>query len=298
MREIQPLLRVGVRQQDAKIVAREARQHGAARQIVVEHSGEAHDDLVASAASESVIDELQIIEVEIDDLVRVVIGFEAFPCFVHLCLEARSVHQPGHGVERLFDHVFDLAHDVRHEPPVCRRERLVADATEQREHTFDIALLVHDGTEQRLVTQVGDRLSALDRGNLEDGGRPLALEPGQHLIDQVAIQHPAIDVFPARMGRTDANALRGHQQDAVGDAEEAAALADELRQARVAARLTVDLLVDLVDELEFFLHVPGLGASVLQLVVDAQALGDDRHSRFEDVPEEARIEPGRLTGIA
>ena len=51
------------------------------------------------------------------------------------------------------------------------------------------------------------------------------------------------------MGRAYANALRRHQEHAIGDSEEAAALADELLEARVAARLTVDLLVDLVNQL-------------------------------------------------
>ncbi len=72
----------------------------------------------------------------------------------------------------------------------------------------------------------------------------------------------------------------------------------ELREAGVAARLAVDLLIYLVDQLEFFFHIPAVLARVPQLPIDADAFADNRHRRLEYVGQKARIEPGRLAGIS
>ena len=71
--EFQPLVRVGMRQQDAEVIAGKPRQHGAAGQISIEQTGESHYDFVTGPAPERVVDELQIVQVEVDDLVRVII---------------------------------------------------------------------------------------------------------------------------------------------------------------------------------------------------------------------------------
>ena len=202
---------------------------------------------------------------------------------MHLRLETDAVHQSRHRIEGLLDDVLDFTHDVRHETPVRSVEGLVVYATEQREHTLDVAMLIRNGTEQGLVPLVGRRFAALDRGNLEYHGLPLAFQPRQHVVDQVAIERLAFDVLPAGVGRTDANSFRRHQQHAVGNTEEAPALAYELRKAGVTARLAVNLLVDFVDQLEFFFHILAVLTGVLQLEIDAEAFADHRHRRREYV---------------
>ncbi len=158
-------------------------------------------------------------------------------------------------------------------------ERPAVHPAEQCKHALDVTLLVRDGTEQGLVTLVGDALAAVDRRNLEHHGCPLALQLGQQVVDQVAIHRLAIDVLPARVGRADTYAFGRHQQYTVANAQESAALPDELRQAGVTARLAVDLLVDLVHQLEFFLDVLAVCDSLLQAVIDPQRFCNDRHGR-------------------
>ena len=82
VRELDATIRVRMRQEDAEVVACEPRQHGTARQILLEQSRKTHYDFVAGLAAERVVDELQIIEIKVDQLVRVVIGFQVLPGFV------------------------------------------------------------------------------------------------------------------------------------------------------------------------------------------------------------------------
>ncbi len=159
-----------MRQQDAEVVTGKPRQYATSRQVLIEQSGESHDDLVTGPAPEGIVDELQIIEIKINNLVRVVFCFQAFPRFVHLGLESRPIHQPCHRVERLFDDILDLAHDMRHETPMRCIEGFLAYATEQRQHALYIALLIRDRAEQGLVALVSGRFAALECRDLEHDG--------------------------------------------------------------------------------------------------------------------------------
>ena len=76
----------------------------------------------------------------------------------------------------------------------------------------------------------------------------MALQLRQHMFEQVSIQDLAVDVFPAGMRCTHANAFTWNQQYAVGNAEEPAALANELGKPRMAARHAMNFLVNLVDQ--------------------------------------------------
>ena len=105
----------------------------------------------------------------------------------------------------------------------------------------------------------------------------LPFELRQQLLDEIPVEHLAINVFPARMRCADANAFRRDQQHAVIDTEKATALPDELCEARVTRLGAVNFLIDFVDELELFLDL-------------ARALGG-----FESSRPTRRLSPIRST---
>ena len=92
-------------------------------------------------------------------------------------------------------------------------------------------------------------------------------------------------------------ALTRIQQHAVGDAEEASALADQLREARVAARRAVDFLVDLVDQGELFFDVVPARLGQLQLATNHETLANHLDGRPEDLGQHARVERRGLAGV-
>ena len=297
LRKPESRVSVGMRQQHAKVITGQARQHAALRQVFLEQARETHDDGVAGLAAERVVDELQIVEVKVDQLVRVVGGRECLVRLVQLVFEAGPIHESGHRIERALDNVFDLAHDVGHEAPFARREFAKIDATELRQDAFHIALAVQQGTQQGLVAVRRRIIGSLDGRDLEHHWLTLAFQFRQQLLHQVTIQNLAIDRLPARMRRTDADPLRGNQQYAVIDAEKAAALADQLGKTRVACLDAVNPLVNLVDEVELPAHVVDFLPCGQELLAREQALTNHFDGRFENGLQEARVKRRRLARV-
>ena len=69
--ELQRGLLVGVRQQDAEVVAGQPRYDSAARQILFKQSCESDDNLVTRVTPEGVVHQLQVIQVQVNQLMRI-----------------------------------------------------------------------------------------------------------------------------------------------------------------------------------------------------------------------------------
>ena len=99
------------------------------------------------------------------------------------------------------------------------------------------------------------------------------------------------------MCRADTNSLRRNQENAVLDAQEAAALTNQLRETRMPGFRAVDLIVYFVNELQFFLDLGRAGLYLMQPGAEQQALADHFYRGLENGPEQAGVLRCRLSGV-
>ena len=184
-------------QQQAKIIARQSRQNATLGQVLFKQSCETQDDFVPGFAADTVIDELQVVEIEVDNLVGVAARRQRFERLMQLRLKSSTIHKPGHAVERLLDDIFNLAYDMRHEALVTLGKRILVDTTELRERTLDIALLIEYRTQHCLKTLFSVFAGPFNRWNFKDNWLALAFKLRQQFLDYVTIHHLAINFLPA-----------------------------------------------------------------------------------------------------